>query len=89
MAAHDAPGPPRRLAGPPAPWTRLRHPVPKAVIVAVLAAYSWIAAGTVPFTRNALLIVLAPGLVLAAIACGRPPERIPPPGRMDVAGFSY
>ena len=52
-------------------------------------AYSWIAAGTVPFTRNALLIVLAPGLILGAIAYGRPPERIPPPDRMDVAGFSY
>jgi hypothetical protein len=89
MAADDAPGRPRRPAGRSAPWTRLRRPVPKAIIVAVLVAYAWIAAGTVPFTRNALLIVLAPGLVLGAIAYGRPPERVPPPDRMDVAGFSY
>jgi hypothetical protein len=89
MAADDASGRPRRPAGRSAPWTRLRRPVPKAIIVAVLVAYAWIAAGTVPFTRNALLIVLAPGLVLGAIAYGRPPERVPPPDRMDVAGFSY
>jgi hypothetical protein len=27
--------------------------------------------------------------VLGAIAFGRPPERVPAPERMDVAGFSY
>jgi hypothetical protein len=89
MAADDAARRPRRPAGRRAPWARVRHPVPKAVVLAALVAYSWIAAGTVPFTRNALLIVLAPGIVLAAIAYGRPPERIPPPERIDVAGFSY
>jgi hypothetical protein len=89
MAADDAPRRPRRPARERAPWARVRHPVPKAIILAVLVGYSWIAAGTVPFTRNALLIVLAPGLVLAVIAYGRPPERIPPPKHMDVAGFSY
>jgi hypothetical protein len=89
VAADDAQRRPRRPARARAPLARIRHPVAKAVILAVLVAYSWFAAGTVPFTRNALLIVLAPGLVLAVIAYGRPPERIPPPDRMDVAGFSY
>jgi hypothetical protein len=89
MATDGAPRRPRRPAGPRPPLARIRHPVAKAVILAVLVAYSWFAAGTVPFTRNALLIVLVPGLVLAVIAYGRPPERIPPPDRVDVAGFSY
>jgi hypothetical protein len=68
---------------------RVRHPVRTAAAGAGLLAYSWIAAGTAPFTRNALLVVLIPGVVLAVIAYGRPPERIPPPEHMDVAGFSY
>jgi hypothetical protein len=89
MAADNAPRRPRRPAGRRVPWPRVRHPIPKALILAALVAYSWIAAGTVPFSRNALLVVLAPGLVLAVIAYGRPPQRIPPPDRMDVAGFSY
>ncbi|HUA27555.1 MAG TPA: hypothetical protein VMC03_01610 [Streptosporangiaceae bacterium] len=89
MAADNAPRRPARPAGGRVPWPHIRHPVAKAIILAVLVAYSWFAAGTVPFTLNALLIVLVPGLVLAVIAYGRPPERIPPPDRMDVAGFSY
>jgi hypothetical protein len=55
----------------------------------VLIAYSWFAAAAVPFSRNALLIVLLPGAALAVIACLRPPKRIPPPDRLDLAGFSY
>ena len=55
----------------------------------MLIAYSWFAAGTVPFTVSALLIVLVPGAVLAAIAYVRPPKRIPPPDRLDPTGFSY
>jgi hypothetical protein len=43
----------------------------------------------VPFTRNALLIVLVPGAVLVGIAYVRPPKRIPPPERLDLTGFSY
>jgi hypothetical protein len=43
----------------------------------------------VPFTRNALLVVLLPGAVLAAIGFGRPPRRVPAPDRLDVAGVSY
>jgi len=54
-----------------------------------LVAYSWTAAAAVPFTRNAVLVVLLPGAVVAVAAYGRPPERIPPPDSMDVAGFSY
>jgi hypothetical protein len=85
MAADDVPRGPRR---PPA-RLRVRHPVRKAAIGTGLVAYSWVAAGTVPFTRDALLVVLLPGIALAALAYGRPPERIPPPDHMDVAGFSY
>jgi hypothetical protein len=79
MAADDAP---RRPDGPPG---RLRArvraggrpPVRKIVIGAGLVAYSWIAASTVPFTRNALLVVLLPGAVVATLAYGRPVRRIP------------
>jgi hypothetical protein len=61
----------------------------KLVIGAALAAYSWAAASTAAFTTGALLIVLLPGAVIAVIAVWRPRTRIPPPGRMDVTGFSY
>jgi hypothetical protein len=90
MAAEEVPRRPPRPPGPPG-WLRVRvgHPVRTSVVGAGLVAFSWIAAGTVPFSRNALLIVLIPGVVLAAVAYGRPPQRIPPPDRMDVAGFSY
>jgi hypothetical protein len=69
-----------------------RHGSPtlrKAAAGAALIAYSWFAAGTRPFTINALLIVLLPGAVLAVIAYVRPPKRIPPPQRLDMTGFSY
>jgi len=69
---------------------RLRNPALKrAAVAAALIAYSWLAAGTVPFTTSALLIVLVPGAVLAVIAYVRPPERIPAPDRLDLTGFSY
>jgi hypothetical protein len=61
----------------------------KLVIGAALAAYSWAAASTAAFTTGALLVVLLPGAVIAVIALWRPPARIPPPGRMDLTGFSY
>jgi hypothetical protein len=32
---------------------------------------------------------LVPGAALGVIAYARPPERIPPPESVDVAGFSY
>jgi hypothetical protein len=66
-----------------------RHLVWKVVIGAALVGYSWAAGFTVPFSIRALLSVLFPGLVLAVIAYGWPPERIPPPERIDIAGFSY
>jgi hypothetical protein len=80
-----------RLALPPRrPSRRPVNPaLRKAVAGAVLIAYSWFAAGAVPFSRNALLIVLLPGAALAVIACLRPPKRTPPPDRLDLAGFSY
>ncbi|MGD0683849.1 MAG: hypothetical protein ABSA03_01915 [Streptosporangiaceae bacterium] len=59
------------------------------VIGTGLAVYSWMAASTAPFTRSALVSVLLPGAVLAAIAIWRPPARICPPDELDVAGFSY
>ncbi len=72
------------------PSRRLLNPAPgKAAVGAGLIAYSWLAARTVPFTRNGLLIVLLPGAVLAVIAYARPPKRIPPPDRLNLAGFSY
>ena len=61
----------------------------KAAAGAVLAGYSWLAGTLAPFTTRSLLSVLLPGAVLGAIAYGRPPERIPAPATMDVAGFSY
>jgi hypothetical protein len=89
MAADDVrrwpdlpPGQPARRAG-------VARPARKVVIGTGLAGYSWLAAGTAPFTVTALLIVLLPGAVLGAIAYGRPPDRIPPPESLDVTGFSY
>jgi hypothetical protein len=91
MAADDAPrwpdGPPGRLRARVRAGGRL--PPRKIVIGAGLVAYSWIAASTVPFTRNALLVVLLPGAVVATLAYGRPVRRIPAPDSIDVAGFSY
>jgi hypothetical protein len=100
MAADDVPLwpdlPPRersrrwRSGRPALPPRRPVNPaLRKAAAGAVLIAYSWFAAAAVPFSRNALLIVLLPGAALAVIACLRPPKRIPPPGRLDLAGFSY
>ena len=91
MATGDVPRVPER---PPSP-SRLRLPTvsgrlaAKTVVGAVLVAYSWVAAGTVPFTRNSLLIVLLPGAVVGVMAYGRPVRRIPPPRRLDLTGSSY
>src|SRR5580698_4280430 len=104
MAADDVPrwpelppqDPPRRrrlgrtAVLPRQPSRRLRNPVlRKAAVGAGLIAYSWLAAGTEPFTISALLIVLVPGVALFVIAYVRPPKRIPPPDRLDLTGFSY
>ena len=44
---------------------------------------------TAGFSGRALVGVLIPGAALGLIAYGRPPERIPAPERIDVAGFSF
>ncbi|HUL28040.1 MAG TPA: hypothetical protein VLW44_19955 [Streptosporangiaceae bacterium] len=60
-----------------------------AAIGAVLAGYAWAAGSAAPFSTTALVCVLIPGVVLAAIAYGWPPRRIPPPDRLDATGMSY
>jgi hypothetical protein len=65
------------------------RPVRTVVVGAGLVAYAWVASAMAPFSTRALIGVLLPGAVLGAIAYGRPPERIPAPQTMDVAGFSY
>ncbi|SRR5216683_1340313 len=56
---------------------------------AALASCSWIAGAAAPFSLTALVSVLVPGVVLGAIACRWPPERIPAPARLDITGVSY
>ncbi len=65
------------------------RPARNAVIAAGLIGYAWVVGGTAPFSMKALSGVLLPGAVLGVIAYTRPPERIPPPVSVDVAGFSY
>jgi type IV secretory pathway VirB2 component (pilin) len=60
-----------------------------AVIGVVLAGYAWAAGAAAPLTTTALVFVLIPGVVLAAIAYAWPPERIPPPDRLDVTGMFW
>ena len=94
MAADDvscSPGPP--ASGPGASTARPQagrgRLIRKLLIGAGLAGYSWLAAGLAPFSTAALLGVLLPGAALAVICIWRPPARIPPPERLDTAGFSY
>jgi hypothetical protein len=83
--------PPGRPGDPPG---RVRHGTLRSrgvrygLIGTGLAAYSWLAGLTQPFTRNSLLIVLLPGAVAGVIAYGRPPRRIPAPDRLDLIGTS-
>ena len=60
-----------------------------AVIGVILVCYAWAAGGAAPFSATSLICVLIPGVVLAAIASWRPPERIPPPEKLDITGMSY
>jgi hypothetical protein len=60
-----------------------------AIIGVGVISYAWLLGGTAPFSIRALLGVLLPGAVLGVIAFARPPERIPAPESVDVAGFSY
>jgi hypothetical protein len=66
-----------------------RRRLGQAALGVLVVGYCWVASGTKPFTIEALVGVLIPGAVLAAIAYGRPPKRIPPPESLDIAGFSY
>lgn len=71
-------------------WVPLgARPARNAIIGAGLIGYAWWLGGAPAFGTKALIGVLVPGVVLGAIAYGRPPERIPPPQRVDVTGFSY
>lgn len=65
------------------------RPARNAIVAAGLIGYAWWLGGAAAFSTKALIGVLVPGAVLGAIAYGRPPERIPPPERIDVTGFSY
>lgn len=92
MASDDVsprPGsPPRRLS-----WHRwpLRngHPVRDILIGGAVVAYAWFLGGLAPFTMASLVGVLVPGALLGGIAYVHPPERIPPPEKVDIAGASY
>jgi hypothetical protein len=68
---------------------RPAHPLLGAAIGAGLVVYAWVDGSAAPFSRGAFVGVLIPGAVLAAIACGRPPERIAAPRELDAAGMSY
>jgi hypothetical protein len=71
-------------------WPRSSgRPARDTLIVLALAGYAWVASAAAPFSGRALVSVLVPGAALGVIACGRPPERIPAPDRLDVTGFSY
>jgi type IV secretory pathway VirB2 component (pilin) len=59
-----------------------------AVIGVVLAGYAWAVGATRPFSAISLVMVLIPGVVIAVIAYGWRPERIPPP-KLDLVGVSY
>jgi hypothetical protein len=65
------------------------RPARNAIVAAGMIGYAWLLAGSAPFSTRALLGVLLPGAALGVIAFARPPERIPPPDSVDVAGFSY
>jgi hypothetical protein len=65
------------------------RPARNAIIGAGVIGYAWLLGGTAPFSTRALLGVLLPGAVLGVLALARPPERIPAPESVDLAGFSY
>lgn len=66
-----------------------KHPVRTAVAGAGVAGYSWVAGGIASFTTAATVAVAVPWVALAVIAFRWPPEKIPPPERLDIAGASY
>jgi hypothetical protein len=66
-----------------------KHPVRTAIVGAGVAGYSWVAGGIASFTTTAAIAVAVPWVALALIAFRWPPERIPPPERLDITGASY
>jgi hypothetical protein len=60
-----------------------------ALIGIVLVSYAWVDATAAPFSMRALVGVLIPGVLLAAIAYRWQPDRIAPPERLDITGMSY
>ena len=92
MATDDVPGGGDRLGRRSgfSRWpARRRNRVRAAVIGIVLVGYAWAAGATEPFSTTALVCVLIPGVVLAAIAYAWPPQRIPPPEKLDTTGMFY
>ena len=92
MATDDVTGRGDRLArrsGFPLWPGRRRKRLRAAVIGVVLAGYAWAAGVAAPLTTTSLVFVLIPGVVLAAIAYAWPPERIPPPDRLDMTGMFW
>jgi hypothetical protein len=65
------------------------RPARNAVIGAGIIGYAWLLGGAAAFSTRALVGVLLPGVVLGVIAYARPPERIPAPEAVSVAGLSY
>lgn len=77
-------------SGSPSPGpARLGRRLRTTVVGVGLGGYAWTVGSTEPFSTISLLSVLIPGVVLAAIAYQWPPERIPPPDKLDIAGMSY
>lgn len=92
MATNDVSGARGRSAWPPGipRWPlRTGHPVRDTLITAVLIGYAWVLGGLQPFTMTSLVGVIIPGAVLGFLAYGKPPERIPAPDKLDIAGSSY
>jgi hypothetical protein len=54
-----------------------------------LVCYAWVDATAAPFSMRALVGVLIPGVVLAAMAYRGRYRRIAPPGQLDITGMSY
>jgi hypothetical protein len=79
----------RRGAGWPYWPQRNGHPARDTLIGAVVVGYAWFLGGLAPFTMKSLVAVVIPGAVLTAFAYGHPPQRIPPPEKLDVTGASY
>ncbi len=68
---------------------RARHWARIGLGFVAVASYAWFAAFARPFSGAALISVLIPGAVIGALAYVWPPERIPPPDKVDLTGMSF